>query len=220
MIWCWTTEMKSNIDCTAFDRDSIIFAGNNIGVDKPIAIARHRTWKQFFFALISCLFECLERWKEINYLPPFTTLQVFKSNMSHKLKTLGGYLSPSIWSSLKNVFFFCQCWKYQFPFVQIRRAITSQQILPYIGSLDRDETIFHNMEKEHVWLLKVPTYLCVKLPSHCFHFGDKILPQLFFDLGDFWNSWRFLYFSHVLNCRLVEYFGLVQNFKKIFCQVI
>ena len=104
LIWCWTTEMKSNIDCTAFDRDSIIFAGNNIGVDKPIAIARHRTWKQFFFALISWLFECLERWKEINYLPPFTTLQVFKSNMSHKLKTLGRYLSPSIWSS-KCVFF-------------------------------------------------------------------------------------------------------------------
>ena len=99
-------------------------------------------WKQFFFALISWLFECLERWKEINYLPPFTTLQVFKSNMSHKLKTLGGYFSPWIWSSLRCVSFFCQCWKYQFPFVQIRRAITSQQIFPYIGSLDRDETIF------------------------------------------------------------------------------
>ena len=94
-------------------------------------------WKQFFFALISWLFECLERWKEINYLPPFTTLQVFKSNMSHKLKTLG------IWSSLKNVFFFLPMLKISVSFCTNKKSNNqSTDIALHWIARDRDETIF------------------------------------------------------------------------------
>ena len=106
--------MKSNIDCRAFDTDSIIFAGNNIWVDNPIVIVwrcstssyytfpnnliiNPSNWKkeycrQFFFGLISWLFEySLKRWKKsitcrYSQKSPTLGLQVFKSNASNKQK--------------------------------------------------------------------------------------------------------------------------------------
>ena len=114
-------------------------------------------WETIFLRFNFMALWMSEALKEINYSPLFTKvsnfrpLQVFKSNTSNKRKRLPiinqtqatnqkvFHLGSTIifFLSLSYFFFFfVQRQNYHFPFAPIRTAITSQQILLYIGWIE------------------------------------------------------------------------------------